>query len=539
MVGDRMVIGRGVDADLCIDDRVASRSHVEILKDKMGYCWRDLGSRNGTLINGVHETGGKLRDGDHLRIGETDLIFELEMSGKRAARVRKPQPFEATLMQASPDKELMPDLRKTCELLDTVYKVMGEIAANYDACRLQDRILDTVLPVIKAYRGALFLANEEMEITPCPLCGHVHCYVEGELSHAEKEGVRISTSVAAQVLNEGKSVYFEDTETADPARVSESIMRLALRSIICVPIQGKSRIMGILYIDTNQAGQHYGQEDLLLASAVGASAGIALENVFLHRELLDKQRMEQEIETAWAIQEGFLCREWDIDDQRFEVYGDTNPAKTVGGDFYDFVQPKPDTVGLLIGDVSGKGVPAALTMAQILAEFRMLVRDIESPAELLQELNHRMVRRSRRGMFCTLSYARLDLISGSLVWANAGHLPALIISPETNAYKGEASGPPLGVVEDVSWSEDALMLEPGTTLLYFTDGIIEAHPREAGAEEFGLSRLWGTPEYGVSPKFVLEDVNDALKSFLKGAEAHDDCTMLSLRYLGHEYEDEY
>lgn len=537
-IGDRMVIGRGVDADLCIDDRVASRSHVEIAREKLGYCWRDLGSRNGTLINGVHETGGKLRDGDHLRIGDTDLIFELEVSGRRVERVREPQPFEATLMQASESKELLPDLRKTCALLDTVYKVMGEIAANYDACRLQDRILSTALPAINAYRGALFLANELLEIIPCPICGHVHCYVEGALSHAEREGVTISTTVAQQVLHEGKSVYLEDCETADESRVSESIMRLALRSIICVPLAGKSRILGILYIDTNRPGQHYGQEDLLLASAVAASAGIALENVFMHREVLEKQRMDQDIETAWAIQEGFLCHEWEVEDSRFEVYGDTSPAKTVGGDFYDFVKPDPDTVGILIGDVSGKGVPAALTMAQLLAEFRMLARDIESPAEVLKQLNDRLVRRSRRGMFCTLTYARLDLRSGSLVWANAGHLPALFISPDTNAYKGEASGPPLGVVDDAVWSDGAVILDPGTTLLYFTDGIIEARPPAEDGEEFGLSRLWGTPEYGISPKFVLDDVTDALRSHLKGAEAHDDCTMIALRYLGNDYDDE-
>ena len=159
-IGDRMVIGRGVDADLCIDDRVASRSHVEIVREKMGYCWRDLGSRNGTLINGVHEMAGKLRDGDHIRIGETDLVFELEVAGRRVERLREQVPFAAILMHASANKELPLDLQKTCALLDTIYKVMGEIAANYDACRLQDRILDMALPAINAQRGALFLANE-------------------------------------------------------------------------------------------------------------------------------------------------------------------------------------------------------------------------------------------------------------------------------------------------------------------------------------------------------------------------------------------
>ncbi|MCK5861217.1 MAG: SpoIIE family protein phosphatase, partial [Candidatus Hydrogenedentes bacterium] len=413
----------------------------------------------------------------------------------------------------------------------------GEISANYDACRLQDRILDAALPAIRAQRGALFLANELGEMTPCPLCGLIHSYVNGELSHAERDGLSISNTVAQQVLRDGKSIFYEDCGSNEGAQASASIMSLSLHSIICVPLVGKTSILGILYIDTDRPDQRYGQEDLLLASAVGVSAGIALDNVFMHKEVLEKQRMDQEIETAWAIQEGFLCREWNVDDSRFAVFGDTVPAKTVGGDFYDFVQPDPDTVCVLIGDVSGKGVPAALTMAQMLAEFRILVKEIDSPALLLKQLNDRLVLRSRRGMFCTLTYARLDLRNGELMWANAGHLPSLFISPETNAYKGNASGPPLGVVEDAEWSNEAILLDPGTTVLYFTDGIIEAHPREENAEEFGLARLWGTPEYGTPPDLVLKDVNDALRSYLKDAEAHDDCTMISLRYLGCKYED--
>jgi len=536
-IGDRMIIGRGVDADLCIDDRVASRSHVEIVRDKMGFSWRDLGSRNGTLINGVHETGGKLRNGDHLRIGDTDIVFETETEGQHVDPTREERNFAALLATATNNKKLAPELQKTCQILNPIYKVLDEIAGNYDVCCLQDRILEMVLPVIKAYRGALFLANESSEIIPCTICGHVHCYVEGQISHAEREGVRISTSVVGQVLKQGKCVYYEDTESVDPAKLSESIMYLGLRSIICVPLMGKSRILGLLYIDTNQAGQNYKHEDFLLISAVGAGAGIALENAFTHRELMEKQRQDLDNETAWAMMEGFLCRDWKVNDSRFEVFGETNPAKPVGGDFFDFVQPDKDTVGILIGDISGKGVPAALAMAQILADFRILAQTISSPSELVKELNLRMLRRSTRGMFCTLVYARLDLNTGSMVWANAGHLPALFMTPDTNSYTGEAGGPPIGVEENAEWSEAGVIIEPGTTVLYFTNGIIESRSIVENQEEFGMSRLWGATDYGTSPEFVLEDVNNALKSYLKGAEAHDDCAMIALRYLGCEYED--
>lgn len=109
---------------------------------------------------------------------------------------------------------------------------------------------------------------------------------------------------------------------------------------------------------------------MLLSTAVGNSAGLALENARMHVQIVEKNRTDSEIQHAWQIQQGFLINEWPEDDARFKVYGDTRPAKTVGGDFYDFVQPDDAHVGLLIGDVSGKGVPAALTMAQLLTEFR-------------------------------------------------------------------------------------------------------------------------------------------------------------------------
>ena len=134
----------------------------------------------------------------------------------------------------------------------------------------------------------------------------------------------------------------------------------------CVPIRTQDSISGILYIDTNIVDHAYTQDDLLLAAAAGNSAGLALQNAQNHQALLQKQRIEQDVEAAWNIQEGFLVSDWSTDDSRFEVYGRTRPARIVGGDFYDFVRIDKDRVGLLIGDVSGKGMPAALTMACLL-----------------------------------------------------------------------------------------------------------------------------------------------------------------------------
>jgi sigma-B regulation protein RsbU (phosphoserine phosphatase) len=308
-----------------------------------------------------------------------------------------------------------------------------------------------------------------------------------------------------------------------------------------VPIRTRSSIYGILYIDTDLANHEYSEDDMLLAAAAGNSAGLALENARIHRDLLDKQRIDQDIEAAWTIQESFLVSDWRMDDPRLEVYGLTRPAKVVGGDFYDFARLDDDHVGLLIGDVSGKGVPAALTMALLLAEFRLCATGVDSTAEVMRRLNARMVGRSRRGTFCTAALVALNLRTGNLMAANAGHHPILRISANRVSTLLPASGPPLGILEGVDWSDETARVQPGETLLLFTDGIVEARNGEvetAGErdlDEYGLDGLekLARQHPDRTPRELVEAVLADVDRYCTPLVPHDDCTMIALRYHGH------
>jgi serine phosphatase RsbU (regulator of sigma subunit) len=336
-------------------------------------------------------------------------------------------------------------------------------------------------------------------------------------------------------------VLYKDTDADQELNASESIASLRLNSIMCAPLRAKNGILGILYVDSNRANIHYSKDDMLLVSAVGNSAGLALENAQMHQQILEKQRIEQEIATAWTIQEGFLVKDWPDSDGGFQIYGETRPAKTVGGDFYDFVEPEEGVVGMLIGDVSGKGVPAALSMAQLLASFRLFARDMASPAEVLRQLNETMVRRSQRGMFCTLCYLRLNLKDGTVVSANAGHSPVVRITADGAHTFCDASGPPVGILPDIEWDDLCTNVEEGDTLLLVTDGILEArglNTRVDGStppDEYdiaGLEKIT-SQQYGKSPKALLDAVNDDVVKFCAPLAPHDDCTMVALRYLSH------
>ena len=190
-------------------------------------------------------------------------------------------------------------------------------------------------------------------------------------------------------------------------------------------------------------------------------------------------------------------------------------------------------MGILVGDVSGKGVPAALTMAQLLAQFRVYARSIPSPAEVLKMLNADLVLRSRQGMFCTLCYITLDLATGKLLCANAGHHPAVHINGQGAKTFGEASGPPAGVSADAAWVDTEGDAEPDDVLVLYTDGIVEARKADT-TEEYGaetLQRLVGKL-HGCSPKSVVGAVLEDVVAHCAPAVPHDDCTMIALRRLG-------
>lgn len=545
-IGESLVIGRTADSGLMIEDNAASRRHMEIKARPDRFIWKDLGSTNGTILNGSKMLAGELKNGDKIQIGETTLSFQVTGTPEPVAQASPPQEesrlFTETIMdhQGLVKKQEAPN--KTTKLLEAVYSVANEIATNYEPCSLMDGVLTKTLKAINAQRGAIFLASAEADLLPCPHCGAVHSIANGKLKQAQLGDIQISSTVASRVIRDGESVLYQDTDSDMELNASESIMSLQLRSIICVPLRAKHGILGILYIDTDRQDQNYSHDDLLLAASVGNSAGLALENAQMHQQILEKQRIEQDLATAWTIQEGFLVKEWPSEDPRFDVYGETRPAKTVGGDFYDYVRPSKDRVGILIGDVSGKGVPAALTMAQLLAQFRLLSRDMDSPGAVLRELNRGLVKRSQRGMFCTMSYLSIDLKTGHVVCANAGHHPVVRIGRGGVTTFGDATGPPAGILPEGPWVETRAIIDPGDSLLLYTDGIVEARSMTTvieGAsssapveyEEEGLHRCV-KKLYGQPARALIEAVIYDVQRYTAPAAPHDDCTMMALRYAG-------
>jgi sigma-B regulation protein RsbU (phosphoserine phosphatase) len=536
-VNSPVIIGRASDCDIAIDDVAASRHHVEVARGAEGFTWKDLGSTNGTLMNGMPMLRGPLRDSDELCIGETVLRFEIEETGGSSS---DESDLFKTLIQADGGSvERSEETARAEELLRAVYQVINQIAATYDPCTLVDRVLETVMKAVAAQRGAvLFAGPDGEELLPCPECGKYHVVERGRLRHVDREGVRISKTVAHRVLNRGESVLSKNPLADTDLNAAVSIISLQLSSVMCVPLRGKQGIPGLLYMDTDDPCQSYTREDLLLATAVGNSAGLALENARMQGEMIEKERTDQEIQHAWTIQESFLPKDWPEDDPRFRVYGETRPAKVVGGDFFDFVRIDADHVGVLIGDVSGKGVPASLTMAQLLADFRVRARAGSSPSGVVAGLNEELCRRSTHGIFCTLVYVTLDLRTGTATASNAGHHAALCVGAMEPREVAPASGPPVGVIPGGSWTDEVFKIGAGETLLMFTDGIVEArgmHTRRdmsGTSDEFGMRNVGRVASGFASegPRLLADNVIRSVFEYTAPALPHDDCTLIALRF---------
>jgi sigma-B regulation protein RsbU (phosphoserine phosphatase) len=538
-VGTSLIVGRAADSGLVLKDTAASRRHVEIRATGSGYLCRDLGSRNGTIVNGSPTHICELNNGDRVLIGETLLRFELGPEPADTA-VQGKTVFLQTVLDPAGREQEPPPPSSSQALLEAAYTLMNALASNFNPCDLVDRVLETTTSAIRAHRGAVLFAGQDGRLEPCSVCGHVHTVHHGQSEPAKVDEINISESVANRVLRDGENVLYKSGRANSSVDPSASMAALNLTSILCVPIRTQNEILGILYMDTDVADHEYTNDDLLLAAAAGNSAGLALENARNHQMLLEKQRMEQDIEAAWNIQAGFLVSDWPTDDPRFEVYGTTVPAKVVGGDFYDFARIDENHLGMLIGDVSGKGVPAALTMAQLLTEFRLSAPGVKSPTELLAKLNEGLVQRSQRGMFCTVAVVAIDLRDGRFLGANAGHHPMLVASEERIVNVLEASGPPIGVVPGNSWKDETGTIEPGETLMFYTDGIVEARsgatraPGTVPQGAYGLRRVERVvrEQYPTSPRQLIESIVSDVQDYCSPMSPHDDCTMIALRYNG-------
>jgi serine phosphatase RsbU (regulator of sigma subunit) len=252
-------------------------------------------------------------------------------------------------------------------------------------------------------------------------------------------------------------------------------------------------VEGVLVVRGSTDGR-FTHEDLGLLNGLAAYAALGLGNIRMQQRVFRQQRFERDLALAERIQKSFLPRQFPVI-EGVEFAAEYHPAYTIGGDFYDVFMLSETKVGLIIGDVAGKGIAAALLMARVLSDLRMAALSRPDPARVLSTVNEVVIERQQHDIFVTVTYLTLDLRTREIVVASAGHGPFLARRKNGEVQRLEpAVGPPIGVFEGTRYDAARFSMSPGDLLVMFTDGVLEAQNHEG--EQFGLDRVAGAVRAG-------------------------------------------
>jgi sigma-B regulation protein RsbU (phosphoserine phosphatase) len=351
---------------------------------------------------------------------------------------------------------------------------------------------------------------------------------------ADQPPLPVTSQLAASIAQRGVAEIVNDCASDPRALGSE----LALRSIICAPLRAKQRTVGVITL-ANTTGTSYSAADLKLLNTIALQTAAAIENSLLCSEMVDAVRdraqlaaIQRELDTARTIQHSLVPRTFPPFPERtdFDIHAQMTSAKAVGGDFFDFFLIDDNHLGVVIGDVSGKGIPAALYMAVTRTQIKTTALEGKSPEECLLEVNRVLVREKVSSMFATCFYGLLNTSTGELRFCNAGHNPPYLLRATGDLETMELTGGiPLGLFDGRPYSVGSVELKPGDALFLYTDGVPEAINN--ALDDFTDERLAaGLRAAGsLSCRDILDCITRELLTFTAGAPQSDDITMLSLR----------
>jgi sigma-B regulation protein RsbU (phosphoserine phosphatase) len=511
-------IGRRGAADLRLGGTDVSREHAEIAWDGDQYVLRDVGSSHGTFVNGQRITEHTLAHGDRLRLGQNEavaLVFEAD-----AASV-------SGLMDTTSD---VPNLGQLAAILTGLRalgsgRVLGEVLAL---------VLDAALDVTKAERGFIMLANElgELELKTA----------RGPAGTLPGTSFATSKEIPREVFATDRSRLVSDLMEGRAGH--DVTIAAGIRHVMCVPLRvasrtaepasdGEHRVIGVLYLDGRQRSTMRSSEILLSLEAFATQAALAIESARLYAEATEKARVDRELRVAADMQRSLLPAPA-FAGERCDLAAVSIPCRTIGGDFYDYLELADGRLSFALGDVAGKGPPAALLAAAVQSHFVAQASIGSDPAPTTGRINTALLRRPIEARFATMFHGVLTK-DGRLSCCNAGQEPPLVVGRHGLMWL-EAGGPVLGLLTVERYESETVQLKPNDLVVVYSDGVTEA--MNVAGEEFGRERLADAIArgHGTKPEAVLERLVDAVRTFSRGAPQADDITVLILRYRGEAVE---
>ncbi len=491
-----IVIGRHPDCEVQVDDGSVSRRHAQIVYVKPHYYLEDLNSRNGSMLNNEFVTGRtRLFDGSEIQI--CDIVFRFTRSSVSPSNRGRPtlvsgsaEDYSASVFSLSeepaPENEsqLVSQLDVQSHTLgdirhvnaDAKLKVLMKIAhALSDLVERNDvleRILDFLFDLfVQADRGFVMLKDENGSLQPLGFkCRRP----------TDDENIRVSSTIAEMVMNSRRPIISRDAAIDDRFDTKESIMDFQIRSIMCAPlINSREESIGVIQLDTLRQTIAFGEEDLEMFVTVAMQASLAIQKSDLFSLQKKTQDLRKDLSLAHELQRRFLPqRAPDIDG--YEFFSWYRPMQQVGGDYFDYIVLDNDRVAIVVADVVGHGITAALLMAKVSAESRFALATEPDPIAAVKRMNENLSS-LHIDRFVTLALILIDSKTHSATVVNAGHMPPILRKASDKSLTSiavEEAGVPLGVMDDFDYESTQVVLEPGDSLLLYTDGVNEAMDKD-------------------------------------------------------------
>ncbi|MEW5977001.1 MAG: SpoIIE family protein phosphatase [Acidobacteriota bacterium] len=526
--GNSWSVGRSGSNDLsCREDAGLSREHLVFERDVSGWSVRDLGSKNGTFVNGTRVNGRQpLHDGDRITasrllvvLGTTDfatskcsVIFDRAASDPAANTVSTSlQELISGQKRKATAAGVQVEDRWT-DPLTAFLKVGRELSHGRPLAELFQVILDLSVEAVGAERGVLLtLEGEQLMV-----------------QSSRGDDFHISSTVRDRVVREKTSLLITDALSEESFRSMQSIVQQGVRSFMAVPLQTDERVIGLIYVDSLHSFRRFSEDDLNLLTVMANVAAIRIERERLALAEQARRRLAHELEQAAEIQRQILPAQAP-EVPGLDLAGFNASCRTVGGDYYDFLTYRDGQVSLMVGDVCGKGMPAALIMMGLQARVQVLTESPACPAELAERLNRILSATSLGGRFISFFFANVNPQTGEMVYCNAGHNPPFLLRSDGEVELLAAGGPVLGILPDAGYERQRCQLRTGEAVVLFSDGVTEA-VNPAG-EEFGEDRLLQIVKQSrtCSARETLEKVSRAVDEWIGGQPAADDITLVVAR----------
>ena len=524
---DSLVIGRASSADLLLADPFLSRHHARLYRREGRLFVEDLSSRNGTRVNGrAIRLPTAVGPGDRIGLSGSTIDLEyrppnLSTVDLQATVLRPALEFleSSRLETQAPEDATDQDVHTHVRRLQRLNRIYKEIARTLSIEELRSTLLDRTAEELEPEHLALFLEGRDGAYEPAGV----------RSAPGAAPAPPLSRALVQEVCHRGMSALVNDIEHDERFADSKSLVLSGPRSLAAAPLVDETGTLGMLVASSTATVREFDEEDLEFLTSVASVGALKIRNLRLARAAIARERHEQELKIARRIQESLLPLRLPHF-TNLDLFARNSPSQGVSGDFYEVAACEDSRhCSILVVDVSGKGIPAALLTASIEALVAGPMEEHSAPDEVLAMVSRRLYERTPPEKYATAFFAVIDTADGSVRFSNAGHNPSFLVRAHGEVSRLEVEGKPLGLVKGSTYQLGQLQLEPGDSLVIYTDGLTEAE--NPAGEQFGTRRLEHCSREGRA--HPIEEfgtsILDAVARHGGGRHADDDCTLVIAR----------